>query len=152
MSLPSYAVSVTQTPTPPDYDEASFDQDAIGKDLLFTSDLQLGSHGDYLLIGGRDRVRQRLLLRLVIAPGEYKLRTSFGVGVPNYLRRPMSESELAALERQIREQLSAEPLIERLNAVRVAKVTRNGVPGIQVHVVVRAIGTERNYGFLFQER
>lgn len=125
--------------------------DVVGRDLLFTDDTQLTPSGDYQTIEGKDLVRQAVLTRLMVKPGEYRVRPEYGVGVESYVKKAMGQSTLDQLKSRITEQLHQEPLVESVLDVTLSKVD-GAFPGLKVGVRVRAAGREMRFDpFVFVE-
>lgn len=109
---------------------------SLGRDLLFTDDLQVDASGDYQTIEGPDNLRAAIRRRLLVSPGEYKMRPDYGVGVRLFLKRPATTALLDDLKRRVRDQLARERRIEKVLSV---EVEPRSVGGVRVYVIQIAI-------------
>jgi phage baseplate assembly protein W len=117
----------------------------LGEDVLFDDDTHVAPDGDY--VGATDAVlvRQQLLTRLLVAPGEYKVMPDFGVGVARYVKKPLTSSVLAELQRRCLEQLAQEETIDRVLEVKAEAVTIDAAPVLRLTVRVESRGRELRF-------
>ena len=114
----------------------------FGKDILFDGDLRVSAAGDYVLLEGEEVLRQAIRHRLATVPGEYKAEPTYGVGVHRFVERRNRPDERQELEGLIRDQLSLESRINRVNEVVVEAFTTTNPPqaGIKIGIAVDAAG------------
>jgi phage baseplate assembly protein W len=117
----------------------------FGRDLLFTDDVQVGPNGDYVVVDGVENLRRAILRRLVVKPGEYRLRPEYGVGVGTFVKKPMTRATLDELQQRIVDNLSQEKRIDRLLQVIVNPTTYGGYPGLYVDIQAQAFGREVHF-------
>jgi hypothetical protein len=120
-----------------------------GKDIFFNGDFDVGPNGDYVLLSGKEAMRQAIYRRLMTRPGEYKLRPEYGVGVQDFVKKRRLASTLDELRQRTIDQLSLD--------TRISEVVDIGVDliddGIQLKVAVRLAGeTLRFEPFNFTEK
>jgi phage baseplate assembly protein W len=123
----------------------------FGTDIMFTTRLQLGNHGDYLTWEQEESVRQAIYRRLMTAPGEYAVRPEYGVGVRLYVKRRMGRAQVDELRQRIIDQLARETRIEKIVEVNVVQGTFSGAPGLQIYVKCKLLGQERTFGYSVKE-
>jgi phage baseplate assembly protein W len=108
----------------------------LGKDLFFENDYDVTPHGDYVLIDGLRALRQSILHRIITRQGEFKTRPQYGVGLRDFVKKPMNPTNLGLIKRKITEQLAREPRIEEVLAVIVQPEDTT----LKVSVAIRAAG------------
>lgn len=145
----TYTLPTSSTPSSPSVDEVA--RDVFGKDLFFNGDLQTTAAGDYVLIEGKEALRQAIYRRLLTAPGEYRVRPDYGAGVGQFVKKRMTRAILDELRQRIIDQLSQDDRIDRVVEVTTESYTVEGRPGIKVYVKVQALGQEFRYPFNFVE-
>lgn len=134
---------VINTPAPSIGSADQAEIDFFGTDILFTNDLQVSASGDYCEIAGYAALKQAIKIRLMVAPGEYAVQPDFGVGLPLYVKRRATPSDLDDLRQKIINQLAKEDRIEKVESVTVERSDRSAdLPGIKILVRVRAFGRE----------
>lgn len=140
------APSVTATP------ERDPKRHLFGKDLLHTDELQVGPDGDYITTEGVENLRQAILRRLIVRPGEYKFRPTYGVGIKTYVKKEMTVANLDELKRRIIENLGQDSRIEKVIEVNLQKTTFGTGTGLKVFVQILAGGREHRFEpFEFKE-
>lgn len=65
----------------------------------FGSDIQLGPTGDLALSDGVELGRERVLRRLMTAPGAYIWHIAYGAGLPLFIGEPGNAARVAAVTR-----------------------------------------------------
>lgn len=102
--------------------------------------------GDWAIATGLDALRQRLLRRLITAPGEWQTLPNFGVGAPQYVKGPLTPAALAELEGRIRQQFTADPGVASVSDVGVDTSTLDdsGNPITIITVLIVAAGSLQN--------
>lgn len=65
----------------------------------FGNDLSVSPSGDLLAVKQTTRSRQRVLRRLLTAPGEYLAHTDYGAGLPEHVGETLNTPELTGLVR-----------------------------------------------------
>jgi phage baseplate assembly protein W len=133
----------------PTYQERAVD-DLFGEDLFFKDDeIQLAASGDYATVAGYDALRQAMLVRLITAPGEYAVQPDFGVGVSNFVKRRIAQSDMDTLRQRCIDQLSQDARIEKVEEVLIERFDVSDRTGIKLAIRVRAIGRENAFNFEF---
>lgn len=116
--------------------------DIYGEDILFTDDFQLTGDDDYVVTVDSETVRQAIYRRLLVRPGEFKLRPEYGCGVALYVKKKLTKSALDELRQRIVENLLQESRIAQVVEVVLEAVTSNNRPGLRVYVKVVIAGTQ----------
>lgn len=112
-----------------------------GKDLLFINGaVPLTPQGDYATVVEEENLRRAVWRMLITAPGEYRLRPTYGVGVGDFLYKPIISSTVDAMKLRISEQLITDRRIERVISVDVTSEVFGTKTGVRVVVVVQAFG------------
>lgn len=127
---------------PPGSDAASVAASVFGKDVMFNEEAVLAPKGDYLTVEGIDNLRRAVWRRLIVRPGEYRLKPHYGVGILTYVKKPITRATIDELTHRIRDNLSRERRIEKVLTVQVVSTFFGTHPGIIVTVQVRAIGRD----------
>lgn len=115
-------------------------RDAFGTDLFFDGQLRVTPHGDFQESSGEDNLRRAIYRRLATRPGDYKARPSYGAGVPQFVKKSLTRSNLDALRTRIIEQVSQDRRVDRVLECSATPYIFDGVPGVLVHLVVQATG------------
>lgn len=123
----------------------------FGKDLMFTNDVKVGKHGDYLTWDENEALRQAIYRRLMTAPGEFATRPEYGVGVRNYVKKRMGRAVLDELRQRIEDQLAKEDRIERVIEAKVTAAMFGNSTGVRIYVKVQALGQEQRFSFDVKE-
>lgn len=108
----------------------------LGKDIFFNGDYEVSSSGDYATVSGLSAIRQSVLNRLMVNPGEFKTRPSYGAGVRLFVKKPKTTTNINTLKANIRTQLSREERIEEVLAVEIA----TGESTITISIAIRIAG------------
>lgn len=124
----------------------------FGQDLLFENDLQLDAGGDYILLDGKDALRQAIYHRLLVVPGEYALRPDYGAGLSQYVKKRINRAELDQIRQRVIDQLSRDDRIERVIECTTEVYTIGDRPGLKVYVKILCAGQEMRFPMTFQER
>lgn len=114
--------------------------ETFGTDIFFNGSTLISPSGDYTTVSGVENLRRSILRRMITAPGEYKLNPTYGVGLPVYIKKPMTQSNLDQISNRIKDNLSRDPRIDQVITLDVQKTTFNGQTGIQINLVVSASG------------
>ena len=124
-------------PTPADAKEA-----ALGEDLLFQDgDFPLTADGDYATTSGDEVAVQEVLQCLSVSPGEYRLHPSYGVGVTDYLKRPVTRATVAELQERVKERVPVDcPSVDSVESAVVESVTVGPKTGLRVTVAFKTRG------------
>lgn len=86
-----------------------------GVDIAFQNGrYALTAKGDYQTITGEENLRRSIWRRLITNPGEYKLDPSYGVGVPAFVKKGLTNNNLSKLRHRITDNLSRDPRIEKI--------------------------------------
>ncbi len=121
----------------------------LGKDIKFDGDKHVSPSGDYVLVEGMAAMRQSIYHRLITKPGEYARNPGYGVGIQLYVKRRRTPSVLDELHNRIVDQLSLDPRIEEVVALRVERIT----DGIRVAIKITVAGRTLEFRpFEFTER
>jgi phage baseplate assembly protein W len=122
------------SPAADDFQLARF----FGKDMFFDvsnekgADLKVNQAGDWLLVSGKEALRQAVLRRIVTNPGEWKTLPDYGVGARLYVKTRNTRASRDELVERIRSQLLRDTRIEKVNQV-VVELT-DGVLRIAVQI------------------
>lgn len=117
------------------------DGNLFGTDLYYVDNLEVGPDGDYLTIYGVENLRRAVLRRLMTRPGEYRLNPSYGVGILDFVKKPLTSSNLNTLKNRISENLLRDRRIDKVIELTLTPtVFTGGIPGLTVVVVVQAKG------------
>lgn len=134
---------------PPTAEEADF----YGRDLYFDGDLEVSAAGDYATVDGVENLRRSVLRRLMVRPGEYRLRPDYGVGLPLYVKKRLTDSVRSELRDRIVAQLKRDARIEKVIEVSVSNETFNNVTYLRVLVRVQSRGKRVDFEpFLFSQK
>lgn len=122
-------------------------RDAFGVDILFTDKgLETTHAGDYAEVSGLENLRRAIVRRLITRPGEYRVNPHYGVGLPSYIKKPMTTTLLAELTQRIVEQVSQDRRVDRVVEVKLTPTLFGGsISGLRVGVVVQALGRTVNF-------
>lgn len=104
--------------------------ESLGGTLIINAD------SDYRNEAGAPLLRKLITRRLVTAPGEFFHLPGYGVGISG--KEPLRGGDVARLEKQIQQQVLAEPDVESCQAK--VSLSRKGVLTIQIKVVQRKTG------------
>jgi hypothetical protein len=124
----------------PDRVAAAIEKDIFGVDLLWTNDLKVTPKGDWQEVNGLDNLRRAIYRRLMVKPGEYRLRPTYGVGVGLFVKRAMPKSRLDELRQRIVEQLSREKRIDKIVEVLLTPTTFGHDTGLVIKITVQVGG------------
>lgn len=134
---------------PPSPEEAEI----YGRDLYFDGNLTVTGAGDYATVDGVENLRRAILRRLMVRPGEYRLRPDYGVGVPLYVKKRLTDSVRSELRDRIVTQLQRDPRVEKVLEVSVSSVTVGDTPYLRILVRVQARGKRVEFApFLFSQK
>jgi phage baseplate assembly protein W len=111
-----------------------------GTDILHNGDLVVGASGDYTTVEGIEHVRRSMIRRILVRPGEYRLRPDYGAGLLAYVKKPLTTSVKAEIESRIATQVQRMRQIERVISVEVTTEDQNGTPFIRVFVRAQVLG------------
>jgi phage baseplate assembly protein W len=121
----------------------------LGKDILFDGDFRVSATGDYILLEGKEALRQAIYRRLLTRPGEYRARPEYGVGVLDFVKRRRVQSTLDELRQRVVDQLSLDSRISEVVDV----VGENIDDGFKLLIIVRVAGETLQFApFNFTER
>jgi phage baseplate assembly protein W len=112
----------------------------FGRDLLHDGDLVVGAYGDYTTVEGIEHVRRSMIRRILVRPGEYRLRPDYGAGLLAYVKKPLTSSVKAELTARITGQVKKMRQIEKVLDVEITEETQNGTPFIRVLVRAQVLG------------
>ncbi len=116
------------------------DPGVFGKDLLFNGNLVISGKGDYTTVEGEENLRRAIIRRLVVRPGEYKLKPLYGVGIGSFIKKAMSKSVLTQLQHRISDNLSRDRRIEKILSVTLTPTTFGNQTGLSVVIVIQSKG------------
>lgn len=108
----------------------------LGNDVFFKSDYAVSPSGDWQVVAGEAALRAALYRRLMTRPGEYRARPTYGVGLPDFVKRRANSTAIDELRVAIVDQLSLEPRIDEVVDVSVERTDT----GLRLGVTVRAVG------------
>ena len=115
-------------------------RDALGVDILFLDDYVVTPDGDYQLVAGLENLRRWILRCLLVSQGEFRVRPSFGAGVAQFVKKPITAARRDELRNRILEQLRRDDRIEQIQEVAIETVTINAKPAVRIRVRVQALG------------
>ncbi len=111
--------------------------DALGTDLLHEDELPLDGAGDYIEVSGEDNLRLSLRRRMIVRPGEYKFRPNFGVGILDFLKKPLTSSRLDEIRTRIVNSFGSERRLESVSSIALDPyIATSGLQGLIVNPVV----------------
>lgn len=111
-----------------------------GKDLRFNGDLRVAAHGDYETVDGLENYRQSLIRRILVRPGEYRLRPDYGAGLISYVKKPFTSTNRAEIVKRITSQVAQDRRTEKVVSVSIETLTFNNINYYKVSLVVQAFG------------
>lgn len=111
----------------------------LGRDIQFENDYSVDNKGDYTLLVGLPALRQAILARLMVNPGEFKTRPSYGAGVRQFVKKPKTTTNLSRLRERIETQLSRESRIEEIIEVALESNESTITVGVAVRTSGRAL-------------
>lgn len=129
-------------PKPGSAIDAEIKAAAFGKDLFFRDDLEVAASGDYSTIDGVANLRAAIMRRCMTRQGEYRLRPTYGIGLQDYVKKPMTTALQQQLQHRIIENLAQEPRIQTVLEARVEPSWIGGDPVLRVTVRAICIGRE----------
>ena len=88
-----------------------------GVDILFAGDLHTDLHGDFQEVQSLDNLRLSILRRLLTSPGEYVYRPTYGCGLRQQVKKPMTLSNINYLKNLIRENLQEDVRIDTIDQI-----------------------------------
>jgi hypothetical protein len=108
--------------------------------------------GDYKVVDGEENYRRGILRRLITSPGTYRLRPSYGAGVPDHVKKPLTKSVLDQLRQRIRDQVLADRRTEAVLYIELTPIVTNNRPGLHIRVGAQAFGRVlRSLSFTFSK-
>ena len=141
--MPSYTWTGPDPIAPINTPLSEGESDLFGEDIYFSDDFQETAGGDYVVTTGQETVRQAIYRRLLVRPGEFRVRPEYGVGVSLFVKKGVTQSTIDDLGQRIVEQLTQETRIDRLVEVTVTKVTENSRPGVKIYIKAELQGRTR---------
>ena len=106
----------------------------IGSNRIGGSDLLFTSTGDLQTVEGDTLTQQRILRRLMTAPGSYIWHPTYGAGLPTYIGKPLSDELFSELRALIISQVLEE-----------SGVAKNPIPVVTLTSVPFALFGQINY-------
>ncbi len=82
-------------------------------------EMKLTAAGDYLLVAGRECLKQAVIRRIVTNPGEWSTVPNYGVGALTFVKEKNTASKRAELTSNLRSQIPADPRVESVSAIEV---------------------------------
>ncbi len=105
------------------------------------ADYVVTAAGDVALATGIEALRQSLLRRLLTNPGEWQTNPGFGVGAPQFVKKPNTPAVRAELEGRIRAQFARDDRVEAITQITIEDLTDG--PGLHITVFVVVAGRLR---------
>ena len=127
---------------PGQYEEEA---EAYGRDLFFDGDLHVDPTGDYVTVEGVENLRRAIIRRIMVRPGEYRLRPNYGAGMKAYVKKRFTNTVKSEIEKRIAEQLAQEPRIRRVISVEVTEEIFNTKPYFKIALVAEALGRRQEF-------
>lgn len=125
--------------------------DVYGRDKFFNGAPVVTSKGDWQTVEGEENLRRAMLRRLMTAPGTYRAKPNYGVGVDTYVKKPYTRAVQEELTSRIRSRLSQDRRVDKVLSVTVNQEFFGADPGVRIVVVVQAKGkTLRPMQFTFK--
>jgi phage baseplate assembly protein W len=109
----------------------------FGRDLFFDGDTRTTPAGDWLLVDGREALRQALIRRVLTNPGEWKTLPDYGAGARMFVKAKDTRAARDELVSRIRGQLAAET---RVGSVDQVAIERTPDGALKVAVTVTPAG------------
>jgi phage baseplate assembly protein W len=139
-SFPLGTVSAPGSTGNPDLD------DNLGVDLIYVGSqggLQVSEKGDYRLVRGYENVRRSIARRIMTNPGEYALDPTYGVGLGNFLKKPMTGHNLDLLRSRIQDQVTADQRVTRINRLDLTPTAdQNAHPYLAIYIEYEVLGRQ----------
>jgi len=117
------------------------EKDAYGRDLFFDGNLAVDASEDYKTVDGIENYRRALIRRIIVRPGEYRLRPDYGAGLLSYVKKAFTPTVRAEIVQRITEQVARDRRTERVVSVSLDVVKDiNNREYFKVSLVVLAFG------------
>jgi phage baseplate assembly protein W len=116
----------------------SAEERILGRDIYLSTDLAPDGRGGVATVAGLANLRQAIERLLLSSPGDIYHRPDYGVGLRDFLNKPVTDMVGKKIKARVREVLSLEPRIALVQSVSVAVTGDNA---LVVSVVVVAAGT-----------
>ena len=100
----------------------------------------MAAHCDYETVDGLENYRQSLIRRIIVRPGEYRLRPDYGAGLISYVKKPFTSTNRAEIVKRITSQVAQDRRTEKVVSVSIETVTFNNINYYKVSLVVQAFG------------
>lgn len=97
-------------------------------------DRHVTAHGDWLLVKGREALRQSLLRRYLTNPGEWASKPDYGAGARMFVKAKNVKAARDELTTRIRQQSLKDPRVAAVDKVTIAW-TATGRINVDVHVI-----------------
>lgn len=97
-------------------------------------DTAVNNNGDWVLVDGREGLRQALLRRFLTNPGEWATNPGYGAGARLFVKAKNTRTNRDDLASRLRSQALAEARVESVSEINV--VPMDGVDGLRIRVVV----------------
>lgn len=125
--------------------------DIYGRDKFFDGAPAVNGKGDWLTVQSEENLRRAILRRLMTAPGSYRWKPGYGVGVDTYVKKPYTRSVQDELTSRIRSQVAQDRRVDKVLQVTVTQEFFGSDPGVRIVLVVQAKGkTLRPMQFTFK--
>lgn len=99
-------------------------------------DRRVTPDGDWLLVQGREALRQSLLRRYLTNPGEWATKENYGAGVRMFVKAKNVKAAREELTSRIKQQSLMDFRVERVDDVRISW-TATGRINVDVHIIPR---------------
>lgn len=144
LALPLGGDPVTRTASPAELD-------VYGRDKFFDGAPVVTSSGDWQAVDGEENLRRGILRRLLTAPGTYRSKPNYGVGVDTYVKKPYTRAVQDELTSRIKSQVAQDRRVDKVLEATVTQAFFGDSPGVRISLVVQAKGkTLRPMQFSFK--
>jgi phage baseplate assembly protein W len=138
-------------PAPASTDLTAAQRDVYGKDKFFNGAPVVTGKGDWQTVEAEENLRRAILRRMLTAPGTYRAKPNYGVGVDTYVKKPYTRAVQDELTSRIRSQVAQDRRIDKVLEVTVTQEFFGADPGVRIVVVAQAKGrTLRPMQFSFK--
>lgn len=127
---------------PPKVQRPSQQDRLFGRDLWFDvtatgANVEVSGAGDWVVVTGREALRQSIIRRLITDPGEFATLTDYGAGMRLFVKSRDTPAIRQEIEERIRGQLARDRRVAEVSQV-VTERTDTGA--LQIFVQVLPVG------------
>jgi phage baseplate assembly protein W len=117
--------------------------DIYGVDIYFDGQKRVSAAGDWQSVQAEENLRRGILRRILTAPGTYRWKPNYGVGMGTFLKKPVNAAVVEQLTSRIISQVGQDRRVDKVVSVTVTPVLFGDQPGLRVVVVVQALGRKQ---------